>query len=132
MHLQLAAKQLPATPQLHAEVHTRACPMSNHNRLYFLFTFMHIGIRTQRRCDKDAAFACTTLCARFDVLAIHALVRVHCQVALKEHESNQDKKAKKEEGEDADEPAVVLDGKEIDENEGWSNEEKVDACAWQC
>ena len=50
------------------------------------------------------------------------------QVALKEFEASQDKKAKKEEGaEETEGPEIVLDGKEVDENEGWTNEEKEEA-----
>eukprot|EP00918_Siedleckia_nematoides_P067476 GHVU01146899.1.p1 GENE.GHVU01146899.1~~GHVU01146899.1.p1 ORF type:complete len:911 (+),score=240.26 GHVU01146899.1:124-2856(+) len=45
------------------------------------------------------------------------------QVLLKESEG--DKKAKKEEDEETEMP--VLDGKDIDENEGWTNEEKEEA-----
>ena len=50
------------------------------------------------------------------------------QVALKESGVSE-KKSKKEEGEGGEEesPEVVLDGKEVDENEGWTNEEMEEA-----
>ena len=51
------------------------------------------------------------------------------QVALKEAEGAVDKKAKKEDG--AEDPVVVLDGAEIDANEGWTAEEKAEAEALQ-
>jgi len=52
-------------------------------------------------------------------------------VALKESGASE-KKAKKEEGDETeDTPDIVLDGKEIDENAGWTVQEKEEAEALQ-
>mmetsp|Transcript_19667 Transcript_19667/g.40054 ORF Transcript_19667/g.40054 Transcript_19667/m.40054 type:complete len:1001 (-) Transcript_19667:199-3201(-) len=48
------------------------------------------------------------------------------QVALKEKDSGEDKKGKPEAGEEKSEPEVVLDGPEVDGNEGWTNSEKAE------